>query len=194
MSNNTSRLTGIDRVYHALGRFVISFSHFQSTLELMVVHWLCPSGKKPDQQRAWAVISEQTIQSVSDSLFALCAEVKQGVWTKADFEIIRSIRKEINSLISKRNRIAHDIWSLGHPNRPLPDNSDVERVRFGRTPAKGAVVTGTPVKIEDVETLIETTERLRAVVREVGLMGLSDVAEAPSRKFQVGSDNKVYVK
>ena len=187
-------MSRVDAVHCAIGRFVVAFSHFHSTTELMVVHLLCPSGKEVDQKRAWAVISGNTTQPIVDSLFSLCHEIKRHDWSDADFQVLTSVRKAIQGLINERNRIAHDVWSLGHPNRPLPEGSDAERVRFGRSPSKGAVVTDNPVTTEDLHVLTETADHLRGIVRHIGAMVLSPSVGTPSQGLEVDADGNVRIK
>lgn len=189
-----SQLVGVDVVYHAIGRFVVAFSYFHSTTELMVVHLLSPTRTESDQKRAWAVISGGTTQPVVDALFALCREIKGDEWSEADFHVITSVRKDIQRLISERNRIAHDVWSLGHPNRPLPEGSDAERVRFSSSPAKGTAVSGTPVTVADLNLLTEDADRLRAVVRQIGALALSSSVGTPASDLEVFGGSKVRVR
>lgn len=189
-----TKLSGVDVVYYEIGRFIVSFSHLQSITELMIVHWLAPDGESDSHQRVWAVISGQTMQVIADSFFSLCNQIKSSEWSKEDFFVIRCVKKEIDALISERNRIAHDVWSLGHPNRPLPENSDAERVRFGRSPNKGATMDRHPVTVSDLEALTATANRLRNVITHMGAMGLSASVGSPTEQLEIYEKNKVRVK
>lgn len=142
-----------DVVYRAIGRFIVEFSYLQSTTELMVVHLLCPSGKEEDHRRAWAVISGRTAKPVADSFFSLLSEVKRNEWSDEDFRVVHAVRMQFDKLIAERNRIAHDVWSIGHPNRPTPEEGQAERVRFSSSPRDGAMVCGHPVSVRDLDAL-----------------------------------------
>jgi hypothetical protein len=189
-----NKLSGVDAVYYEIGRFIVAFSHLQSTTELMIVYWLAPGGKSNAHQRIWAVMSGQTMQFVADSFFSLCNQIKGSEWSKDDLFVIRCTRKEINSLISERNRIVNDVWSLGNTNRPLPANSDAERVRFGRSPNRGATMEGYPVTVSDLDTLTTTADRLRDVVNRIGAIGISGTVGKPSEQLEVFERGKVRVK
>ena len=175
---DTSRRSdqGADAVYHAIGKFFVAFSHLHSTAELLVVHLLASE----DPRRSWAAVSGSTTQPIVETFFSILYEVASDGWTKDDRVLVLSARRQIDALISERNRIAHDIWSLGgHPNRPLPDGSDAERIRYGRSPKRGAVVTATPVTVQELHELFDTTERLRAVLRALSLAALRNPHPKP---------------
>ena len=174
-----------DVVYRAIGRFIVEFSYLQSTTELMVAHLLCPTRTSEHHRRAWAVISGQTAQPLADSFFSLLTEVKRNEWSDEDFRAVHAVRKQFDELISERNRIAHDVWSLGHPNRPIPEEGDAERVRFLRSPRDGAVVRGHPVTIGHLEALSAKAERVRSHIRDLGSLAMPGTTTTPSDRLAV---------
>lgn len=174
-----------DVVYRAIGRFIVELSHLQSTTELMVVHLLCPSGKEEDHKRAWAVIGGRTAQPVADSFFALLSEVKRDEWSDEDFRVVHAVRMQLDTLIAERNRNAHDVWSLGHPNRPIPEEGQAERVRFLSSPRDGAVVRGHPVTVRDLDALSAKAERVRSHIRDLGWIAMPGTEATPSEQLVV---------
>jgi hypothetical protein len=190
LKKSQSNIEGADAVYHAIGRFFVAFSHLHSTAELLVVHLLASD----DPRRAWAAISGSTTQPIAETFFSILCEVAADEWTREDHALVLHARKQIDGLISERNRIAHDIWSLGeHPNRPLPDGSHAERIRYGRSPKSGVVVTASPVTVLELHELFNKTERLRAVLRALSLTGLPNSHKKPTDLLCFEDENSVTV-
>ena len=187
---NPYRSNNIDGIYRSIGKFVVEFSHLHSMIELMTVHLLSPSGKSEMQQRAWAVISGQTTRPAISNLFSLVIESKGDEWTSEDMGVLNAVRKEIIGIIEERNRIAHDIWSLGHPNSPLPEGSDAQIFRYKASPRKGAITSSKPVTVQDIDQLSSDVNRLRKVIMRIGAIGISQSPHSPADVF-ILDDNKI---
>lgn len=120
--------------------------------------------------RAWSVLSGRTAQLVSDGFFSLCHQIYKGKWTADDFNLLNMTRKEIQELIKHRNRIAHDVWSIGHPNYPVPDGYDALRIKYSISARIGALRAEQPVSILELNTLSDNSKRLNSVIRQVGIL------------------------
>jgi len=191
---NPYRSDNVDEIYRAIGKFVVEFSHLHNMIELMIVHLLSPSGNSEMHQRAWAVISGQTTRPAMSNLFSLLIEIKSDEWTSDDMGVLNAVRKEIIEIIEERNRIAHDVWSLGHPNSPLPEDSDAQRFRYKASPRKGAMTSSEPVTVRDINQLTDKINRLDQVIRRIGAIGLSQTPRSPTDEFIVDDDKKVSVR
>jgi hypothetical protein len=201
MSTKVSDLSEDDKLYHSLGRFIVSFSNFEIISEMMVNRWLCPSENKKDPERTeifYAIRSDASntvngdnIQNVFDSIFPLCIEVMKERWSENDFSILRSIRKEINLIIFERNCVlSYDGFSM-RLNKPLSEDSD-EEIILGNF----RILLTNPgiLRTVDVNLLIEKTNRLRGVILELSLMGYPTYRAKPNEKFEVRSDGSVHIK
>lgn len=187
-------LEGVDAIYHAIGRFVVAFSYFHNNVELMVVHLLSLSETEADRERGWAAVSGLSTRKIVGSLLALCKEMKRNDWSVQDFDVLSCVELEIEPLVEQRNRIAHDVWSFGHPNRPLHDGSLAERVRFVRSQSKEAVVAGEPITVADLNLLIDQSDRLCAVVRHIGAMVLSPSVGSPVDQLEMCNRTSVRIR
>ncbi|REL39150.1 hypothetical protein DYD21_04115 [Rhodohalobacter sp. SW132] len=181
-------------VYNAIGHFVVEFSHLHSMMELMSVNMISNPGSSSSRNKAWILVSDQTTYPVMSKLFSLLMEEKIDVWSSEDKNVINSIRKEIIKLIEERNRISHDIWSLGHPNTPISDEADALRFRNTSSPKKGISKNRTPITITTIKELIQDCIRLREIIVKLGLYSLDDSnIKSPSQEFELNDDQLVQV-
>lgn len=160
----------MDKVYQSIGKFIVEFSQLQHMMEFMTVLALPREDDQQSVDRAWSVLSGRTARLVSDGFFSLCCQIYKDKWKDDDFRLLNSIRKEIQELIEHRNRIAHDVWSLGHPNYPVPDEHDALRFKYSTSARKGALRSAQPVSILELNTLSDNASRLNSVIRQVGLL------------------------
>jgi len=160
----------LDNIYRAIGKFVVEFSQLQHMMEYMTVVALSQDGDRESSDRAWAVVSGRTAQPVVDGFFSLCVQIYKNEWTEEDFALLKAARKEIQNLIEERNRLAHDVWSLGHPNYPVPEGFDALRFKYGTSASKGALRSARPVTVSELDAMSNKLRRLNSFVRQVGLL------------------------
>lgn len=149
---------------------MVEFSQLQHMTEFMTVIAVTQDEDKESWQRAWAVLSGRTAQPVVHSFFSLCVQLKQDEWTSEDFTLLKAARKEIQNIIEERNRVAHDVWSLGHPNSPLPDESGALRYKYSISGRRGALRAATPITVAQLDELSDNANRLKIVVSYIGLL------------------------
>jgi hypothetical protein len=160
----------MDHIYRAIGRFMVEFSQLQHMIEYMTVISVTQDEDKESWARAWAVLSGRTAQPVVNAFFSLCVEIKQDEWSSDDFALLKSVRKEIQHIIEERNRIAHDVWSLGHPNYPVPEGSDALRFKYSVSTRQGALRAATPITVAELDELSDDANRLRVIISYIGLL------------------------
>lgn len=149
---------------------MVEFSQLQHMTEFMTVIAVTQDEDKDSQARAWAVLSGRTAQPVVHSFFSLCVELKQDEWSSEDFALLKAARKEIQDIIEERNRIAHDVWSLGHPNYPVPEESDALRFKYSISAPQGALRAATPITVSELDELSDNASRLRTIISYIGLL------------------------
>lgn len=179
-----------ESIFHAIGRFVVSFSTFHAYSELMLIHLLFHQGTKGHLERAQTVLSGLTTQPIIDSFFALLSDLDQSRWSDSDHQIVKWTRKAANMIIKKRNRVAHDIWSLGHPNLPLPKGIDAFRVVTKKSTSKGLLQVKEPVTGEELGSLTKKTELVREIISLLAICGL-DSTKKPSDFLELDDQNCV---
>lgn len=179
-----------ESIFHAIGRFVASFSSFHAYSELMVMHLLCPKGTKEQYKRVKTVLSELTTQHIVDSFFALIGNIDQSGWSGSDLQIVNWTRKAANLIIEKRNRIAHDIWALGHPNLPLPEGIDAFRVVSKKSTSKGLIQVNEPVTLKELGSLTKKTELIRDIISLLAICVI-DQTKSPSDYLELDDQNCV---
>ena len=160
----------MDKVYESIGKFIVEFSQLQHMMEFMTVLALPSEDDQESWDRAWSVLSGRTAQLVLDAFFSLCCQIYKDKWTGDEFRMLNLTRKEIQQLIEHRNRIAHDVWSLGHPNYPVPEGHDALRFKYSTSARKGALRSAQPVSVLELNTLSENARRLNSVIRQIGML------------------------
>ena len=199
----------MDKVYQSIGKFIVEFSQLQHMMEFMTILALPSEEDQQSWDRAWSVLSGRTAQLVSDGFFSLCYQIYKDKWTDVDFRLLNSTRKEVQDLIEHRNRIAHDVWSLGHPNYPVPEGHDALRFKYSTSARKGALRSAQPVSILELNALSDNASRLNSVIRQVGLLmrfppgkpvGEQSTTDIPFEKYLlteyvfINSENKASLK
>ncbi len=98
-----------NQIYLSLGKFVVSFSHLLHALEESTIFLF---GLGPDGARTIlikAALTDRTAYPISSAFFSVFYQ-KWGDFVTNDDLIMKVLRKEIQDLIEKRNRIMHDSW------------------------------------------------------------------------------------
>ncbi len=172
-------------LYAAIGEFIVKFSHLNSMFEFLTASIIAKNGDKSSHRRASAAVVGLTAQPLVDSFFSVLTEARDIPWSQTDKEILKEFRKELNPLIAERNRIAHDVWSLGHPNRPRPSDDAWERIRFSKSATSGYLSSATPISADQLNRLSEKAVRLNSVIRTLALAGITGDSHAPSESFHI---------
>lgn len=170
--NKDWRSKNESKIYQALGKFVVEFSHLHSMMQLMILQIITNIGSKEEHNRAWVLISDITTYPVVVRLFSLLMHDHGDFWESEDIKVINRTRIEITDLIEKRNRILHDIWYLGHPNLPIDEHFDAYRVRDLTSPKTGYSAVKSEIKVDDIEELSSDLIRLRQVIIQIGAIGM----------------------
>ncbi|HLT46331.1 MAG TPA: hypothetical protein VK002_03810, partial [Rubricoccaceae bacterium] len=134
-------------------------------------------GQRKDSSAAWTAIVGQTAQRVMDVFFSLCVEMRREMWHEEDFAIATVVRREINSIIQMRNRIAHDLWASGSPREEQTLHADAFRIHYSISPKVGSSETLEPISAQALGELAEEVMHLRDVVN---FLGMHVFAEPPS--------------
>jgi hypothetical protein len=140
-SRETARLTQMNEIYQALGRFLVEFSRIVHSMEIEL--YFSIGG---DQQLLRAITAELTANPL--------AQAWRSVMTKAtdlsddDREVLSGLRAEINVLIELRNDWMHGTWFVGYGNETTTDWSAASLLRLENT-KEGVVV---PTSLESFPT------------------------------------------
>jgi hypothetical protein len=176
---NDSVSSQSEELYSAIGKFVVAFSSFHSYAELMVSHLLVPYGDKPTFTKVQTVLNGLTTKPVVDAFFGLFSGLDSTSWSQVDQNIVTWTRKAADEIIEKRNRIAHDVWSLGHPNSPLPPDADAFRIVTKRSTKTGLKQEKQSVTVSELQLLRERTILVRDCLSLLTICGL-DTSKKPS--------------
>lgn len=174
----------------ALGRFFASFSTFHSITELMVFHLLNPQGDKLALKRTRTVLAGLTTQPIVDSFFSLIADLNQDSWNETDKKLVKLVRIASNDIITTRNRFAHDTWTLGHPNLPLPQGASAFRTETKKSTSRVLSQVNHLITIAEIERNVDRIELTRDCVSYLAICGLDDKVR-PTSHLEIGPDNCV---
>ena len=120
----------------------------------------------------------------------MIADLNQDPWDEIDKKVVKLVRIASNDIITTRNRFAHDTWSLGHPNLPLPREASALRVETKKSTSKGFSQVIHPITIDEIEKYIEKIELTRDSVSYLAICGLDDKIR-PTSHLEIGPDNYV---
>ena len=176
-----------EQLFFAVGEFFVTFSHLISITEHLTAALISKDGAEEAYKRARIAVSNLTAQPLSNAFFSILKEFETQNWTANDHAILKRARKETDSLIVQRNRFAHDIWHLGHPNLPRPSPDSWHRVRTIGTPSDGLRVDFEVVTVEFIRSLIEQTKRVDANIRQLSLAGIDGDTYRPELHLRIVS-------
>ena len=166
-------------LFHAIGEFVVRFSHLTSITEHLTATLISHGGSQDAYKRARIAVSNLTAQPLANAFFAVLKEFETPTWTANDQAILKCARTELDSLIAERNRFAHDSWHLGHPNLPRPSIDSWHRVRTTGTQTAGLRVDFDVIPLDFIRTLIGQTTRIDTVIRTLSLAGIAGDTSRP---------------
>lgn len=154
-----------NQIYLSLGKFVVSFSHLLHALEESTIFLF---GLGPDGARTIlikAALTDRTAYPISSAFFSVFFQKWGDLVTDDDLKIMKVLRKEIQDLIEKRNRIMHDAW-MGQTvgGDPGPHPMSLLRVRAH---GKGADYESREYVPEAVRLIAEDAKRLASVVNGI---------------------------
>ena len=160
-------------------------SQLVSILEYLTASLIAVGGDEDSARRARIAVSGLTAQPLSNAFFSVVAEFETSDWSENDREIIKKCRKEIDLLISRRNRSLHDVWHLGHPNFPRPSLVSWNRTRTLGTPNKGYDVQHEEVSIESLNVLTKDSQNLLSIVSIISLVGIAGESHRPELLLRI---------
>lgn len=178
----------------ALGNFVMAFSRLCGILEYTALLLMCKSGPEDLFERAAIPISGLTAQPLANIVFSLITQARLGRWTEEDLGLMKECRKELNSLIEERNRIAHDVWAS------IPEEStDGVEVRWGRyrrrlSPTSGAHIARSLITIAEIEIQSQHAERLMLVIQTLAVTAIGDLETALSKVVKISDSGWITVR
>ena len=141
LDDASNRTVQMNRIYQALGRFVVEFSRVVLAMETGVQFVI-----NGDQQ----LVSTLTVEMTADPL----ARAWRSAMTQAidlsdeDNEVLAGLANEVRTLTNLRNDWAHGTWFVGYGNEETTDWSKAGLMRF-KNSAKGV---GRSTKLESEPT------------------------------------------
>jgi hypothetical protein len=117
-----------DKIYRALGRFVVSFSQMSFALESSNLQMLTLGFR--DQGLANVAVAGLSVESLREMYFALSAE--QMDLNELEQRIAKRLRDRVESLIKARNNILHVTWFVGWGSDATEDWSRAETWKIRR--------------------------------------------------------------
>lgn len=155
-------------VFQAIGEFMVAFSQLHHALHMNICSALSQGGPSDAFRIAFTALGERGTQDTLNSFFALCHETKQSIWKREDFEILSSLRGEIQLIIEERNRLAHDLWTVGYPYQDPPEGFQAVRVRNHSSPKRGYIFSSKPFQVEDLHRKVEAIRRIIPIISFIG--------------------------
>lgn len=177
----------VEELFSAIGEFFVAFSGLIAILEHLTAALIARDGDDGAYRRARIAVSGLTAQPLSDSFFAIMQEFESEDWSDTDRAILQQARREMDALIHQRNRVAHDIWHLGHPNLPRPDSESWHKIRTTRSQRSGLSVQFDVVTIESIRKLIDQARRIGANIRLLALAGIAGNGHRPEKNLVIVS-------
>lgn len=159
-----------EKIYRNLGLFVVAFSGTLHALESSTVHLIKTGGDGgpepfPGSVRSVlieAAIADRTASPIIASFFSVFFTRWKNHLTKDDVAILKNLRKELNGLVEKRNRLMHDAWltsTVGGD--PSPQPMSLSRIRAHGT---GVEYCHEKYGPEEIERLAADASRLSRVI------------------------------
>jgi hypothetical protein len=109
-----ARTAQIDRIYRAIGLFIVEFSHVVEQMEITIR--LVVNGHKEGQI---ALLSELTAEPLKKAWVSVVIEVLKP--DEADKKVLVQLAAEVTKLIEIRNDLAHGQWIIGAGNEQSTD-------------------------------------------------------------------------
>lgn len=185
MNNLINDKNESDKLFIAIGKFLVSFSELISITEHLTSLLLSEGGNEDVYRKARIVVSNSTAKPLADSFFSLLKDFETKKWTGDDELIVKEARKEFDNLIKKRNRFAHDVWHLGHPNLPRPSHDSWHSIRSFGSPRSGLKTEFEEITIDKIESWIKHTKRIDVNIRQLALAGLGGEEYRPGLHMKI---------
>lgn len=96
-------------IYKALGHFVVEFSRLLYSLETSRSHLICPE-PNGTMMSILGELAGQTASPIISSFFSVFYQRWEEFIMEKDEEILKTLRGEINEIVTIRNRLMHDVW------------------------------------------------------------------------------------
>jgi|GEM_PF-3657292 len=151
----------VEETYTALGRFVVAFSSLLYALETSTVH-LMNLGAGPHTILIEAALADRTASPIVNSFFSVFFKRWEDHLTPEDLDVMKCLRRELDEIVRKRNRIMHDAWlhiTVGDHPGPHP----MARYRL-RAHGKGVDHEMVRQPPQDIAQLADDLERLATIV------------------------------
>lgn len=161
----------------------------------MTASLISKDGNEKSYKRARIAVSNLTAQPLANAFFSLLKEFETHNWTTNDKSLVKNARVEMDTLIAQRNRFAHDIWHLGHPNLPQPSPDTWHRIRTIGTPKHGLLTEFEEITIDQIRNLIHDAKRIDTNIRQLSLAGIASDDYRPElhMKFFIDESGKKQV-
>ncbi len=161
--NNEEQQMVNESTYRALGLFVIRFAGLLHSLETSTIQLF---GVDADYNRNLlfgAALADRTAAPIVSAYISVFMQKWEGQMTAEDCKIIKCLRRELDDVVQKRNRLMHDAWMYttgSQPSYPL----SLHRVRAHGKGAEYESVDYPPTKLDELSNGLE---RLASVVNAV---------------------------
>ena len=185
MISTAEQGTTDDQLFRAVGEFFVVFSHLVSITEHLTAALISKDGDRDAYKRALIAVSNLTAHPLSNVFFSVLQEFKTPNWTENDLAILKRSRTEFSSLVEQRNRFAHDVWHLGHPNLPRPGSDSWHRIRTVGKQTAGLLVELDVVTIDTIRSLIDQTKRIDTNIRMLSLAGICGDTSRPELHLKI---------
>jgi|ERR1043166_1001142 hypothetical protein len=151
-----------DETYRALGLFVVRFAGLLYSLETSTVFLITPMGYGPEGLLMQAALADRTAGPIVSSFFSVFYKKWEGHLTDEDIAILKNLRRELDEIVMKRNRLMHSAWMYSSgENRSDPIPLSTLRVRAH---GKGMEFESKKYLPEEIDSLCDDCERLSSVV------------------------------
>lgn len=150
-----------DDTLKSLGGFVVAFSRLLFALESSTAYLISPAPAN------WVLIrtalSDRTAAPIVASFFSVFSQRWHGSVTPEDKKILKCLRREIDEVVTERNRLMHDAWmSKTVGGDPGPHPLGRIRLRAHRNGADWESVDYLPSVLDRLTT---DAERLSTAIR-----------------------------
>lgn len=108
---------------------MVEFSRLLHSLETSTSHLICP---QPNGTMILirAALADRTASPIISSFFSVFYKKWEGFITEKDKKILKTLRKELDEIVTTRNRLMHDVWlyNFGQDSSEL-DGLSLQRLR-----------------------------------------------------------------